>query len=276
MQMPGTMSEEGIAKPWPELSSLDRPEVLQFVFYPRRDFLPALPAANVMSGSVPVADGISVSFSFYFASKNCPNILFFHGNGELASDYADIGAIFNGIGLNLFVADYRGYGRSDGSPTLSNMIADAHHIFAGFKKVLKDNGFSGKLFIMGRSLGSVSAIELAYHYQSELNGVIIESGFVNIFNLLSYLGFPLKSLGIALPEEPSGVRIARDIRLPALVIHGEYDSIVPLEEGKSLYRNIGAKDKHMVVIPGVDHNTIFAGGMERYLRALKDFVTAHI
>ncbi len=263
-------------KPWPELPSLDRPEILQFVFYPRRDRLPDLPASNVMSGRIPVAGGVAVSFAFYFGSRKYPNILFFHGNGELASDYIDIGAVFNSIGINLFVADYRGYGRSDGKPTLSDMITDAHRIFAGFKKVLKDNNFSGKLFVMGRSLGSASAIELGYHYQAELSGLIIESGFINIFNLLSYLGFPLGSLGIALPEEPSGVRLARQLRVPSLVIHGEHDRIVPLEEGRSLYANIGAEDKQMVVIPGVDHNTIFSGGMGRYLGALKGFVDAHI
>lgn len=263
-------------KPWPELPSLDRPEILQFVFYPRRDYLPDLPAPNVMSDTIPVGGGVAVSFSFYFGDRKYPNILFFHGNGELASDYIDIGAVFNSIGINLFAADYRGYGRSDGKPTLSDMITDAHHIFAGFKKVLKKNGFSGKLFVMGRSLGSASAIELGYHYQAELSGLIIESGFINIFNLLSYLGFPLRSLGITLPEEPSGVRIAGGIHLPSLVIHGEHDSIVPLEEGRLLYASIGSEDKQMVVIPGVGHNSIFSGGMGRYLGALKGFIAAHL
>jgi|YelNatPaOPRAMG01_1025707.scaffolds.fasta_scaffold09137_4 alpha-beta hydrolase superfamily lysophospholipase len=269
------MPREQTPKTWSELAFLDKPEILQFVFYPRRDFLPTLPLANVMSSLLTMRDGASISFCFYFGSKKHPNILLFHGNGELASDYIDIGAIFNDLGLNLFVADYRGYGRSDGSPTLTNMIADAHDVFSGFKKVLQSNGFVGKLFIMGRSLGSASAIELAYHYQNEFSGMIIESGFVNIFNLLAYLGFPLKPMGITVPREPSGVQMVRQVRLPALVIHGEHDRIVPLEEGKSLYRNIGTDDKQMVVIPGVDHNTIFSGGMEQYLGALKTFVSAH-
>lgn len=270
------MRGEETLKPWPELSSLDRPEILQFVFYPRRDYLPDLPVPNVISGMLPVGGGVAISFNFYFSGKKHPNILLFHGNGELASDYVEVGAVFNSVGINLFVADYRGYGRSDGKPTLSNMIIDAHHVFTGFKKVLREKGFSGKLFVMGRSLGSASAIELGYHYQSELSGLIIESGFGNVFSLLSYLGFPLKSLGIVPPEEPSGVRLARHIHLPSLVIHGEHDSIVPLEEGRSLYANIGAEDKQIVVIPGVDHNTIFSGGMGRYLRALKDFVAVHV
>jgi len=264
-----------MAKPWHELEALDRPEILQFIFYPRRDFFEKSSAGNVIAGSIPVDEAVSISYCFYFSDKKHPNILFFHGNGEIASDYESIGSAYNQIGVNLFVADYRGYGRSGGRPTLTTMIEDAHPIFEGFKRVLKERGFSGNLFIMGRSLGSASAVELAHHYQSQLSGLIIESGFANIFDLFTYLGFPLEALGIAVPETPSSLDLIRKICLPTLVMHGEYDQIVPVEEGKALYDGIGAKDKRLLIIPGVDHNTIFLGGTEQYLQALKDFVSAH-
>ena len=264
-----------MAEPWPELEALDRQEILQFIFYPRRDFLEKSAADNVSAGSIPVDEAVSISYGFYFDDKKHPNVLFFHGNGEIASDYMSIGSIYNQIGLNLFVADYRGYGSSGGKPTLSNMIKDAHPIFEGFKRVLKEGGFSGSLFIMGRSLGSASAVELASNYQSQLNGLIIESGFANVFNLFKYLGFPLESLGVVVPGTPYGVELLRKISLPALIIHGEYDQIVPVEEGKALYETIAAKDKRLIIIPGVDHNTIMSGGMQRYLQALHDFVSAN-
>ncbi len=264
-----------MVKPWPELEVLDRPEILQFIFYPRRDFLEKSAADNVMGGLIPVDKAVSISYGFYFYDKKHPNVLFFHGNGEVASDYLPIGSIYNQIGLNLFVADYRGYGSSGGKPTLSSMIKDAHPIFEGFKRVLKDGGFSGNLFIMGRSLGSASAIELASYYQSQLNGLIIESGFANLFNLFKYLGFPLESLGVVVPRTPYSVKLIQKISLPTLIIHGEYDRIVPVEEGKVLYETIAAKDKHLVMIRGVDHNTVMSGGMQQYLKALHDFISAH-
>jgi len=265
-----------MAKPWHELEALDKPEILQFIFYPRKDFFEMSASANTIAGAIPVDEAVSVSYCFYFSgNKKHPNILFFHGNGETASDYESIGSVYNQIGVNLFVADYRGYGRSGGKPTLTNMVKDAHPIFEGFKQVLKERGFSGNLFIMGRSLGSASVVELANHYQSQLSGLIIESGFANVFNLFDYLGFPLEALGIAVPETPSSLDLIRKISLPTLVMHGEYDQIVPVEEGKALYDGIGAKDKRLLIIPGVDHNTIFMGGMEQYLQALKDFVSAH-
>jgi alpha-beta hydrolase superfamily lysophospholipase len=264
-----------MAKPWPELEALDRPEIIQFIFYPRQDFLEKSAAGNIDAGLIPVDAAVSISYGFYVGRKNNPNIFFFHGNGEVASDYVPIGSIYNQIGINLFVADYRGYGSSGGKPTLSNMIKDAHYIFEGFKRILKDGGFSGNLFIMGRSLGSASAIELASHYQSQLKGLIIESGFANVFNLLKYLGFPLKSLGITIPDVPYSLELLRKISLPTLVMHGEYDQIVPVEEGKALYETIAAKDKRLIIIPGVDHNTIMSGGMQQYLKALQDFISNH-
>jgi alpha-beta hydrolase superfamily lysophospholipase len=262
-------------RPWPELEVLDKPEILQFIFYPRRDFIEKSAAGNVIAGLIPVDEAVSISYSFYVGGKNNPNILFFHGNGEVASDYEPIGSIYNQIGLNLFVADYRGYGSSGGKPTLSNMIKDTHPIFEGFKRILKEGGFSGNLFIMGRSLGSASAIELASHYQSQLKGLIIESGFANVFNLLKYLGFPLESLEVVVPETPYSHKLIQKICLPTLVMHGEYDQIVPVQEGKALYETIAAKEKRLIIIPGVDHNTIMSGGMQQYLKALQDFISVH-
>ncbi|MCJ7514628.1 MAG: alpha/beta hydrolase [Dehalococcoidia bacterium] len=264
-----------MVEPWPELAALDKPEILQFVFYPRRDFFERSAAGNISAGLIPVDEAVSISYGFYFQEKKHPNILFFHGNGEIASDYELIGSIYNQIGLNLFVADYRGYGKSGGKPTLSNMIRDAHPIFEGFKRVLKEGGFSGNLFIMGRSLGSASAIELASHYQGQLRGLIIESGFANVFNLLKYLGFPLESLEVIVPETPYSLELLREISLPTLVLHGEYDQIVPVEEGKALYETIAASDKRLIILPGVDHNTIMSGGVQKYLKALQDFISVH-
>jgi alpha-beta hydrolase superfamily lysophospholipase len=259
---------------WPELEALDRPEILQFIFYPRREY-DGFQSDNTNAGLIPVDDGVSISYSFFAGAKKYPNVLFFHGNGEIASDYDAIGPIYNEIGLNLFVVDYRGYGRSGGKPTLINMIKDSHAVFEGFKKALQVSGFSGSLFIMGRSLGSASAIEIASHSQDQLRGLIIESGFANIYNLLKYLGFPIKSLGIDMLPKPHSLELIRKIFTPTLVLHGEYDRIVPLEEGKALFESIGAKEKRLIIVPGVDHNTIMSGGMQLYLKSLTEFVTAY-
>jgi hypothetical protein len=183
----------------------------------------------------------------------------------------EVGAAFNHVGINLFVADYRGYGRSGGNPSVSSMIKDAQGVFGGFKKTLKDRGFTGSHFIMGRSLGSASAIELAAGCQDQFKGLIIESGFCDVTDLLARMGLKMQPPGQSDSISP-GLESLAKISLPILVIHGQYDSIVLLTEGEKIYSNVGSRDKKMVVIPGADHNTIFAEGMDLYLKELSSFV----
>jgi hypothetical protein len=178
------------------------------------------------------------------------------------------------MGINFFVADYRGYGSSGGRPTISGIIKDAHPIFKGFKEFLRDKGFLGNIFIMGRSLGSASAIELAYHYQDEFKGLIIESGFADILRLFSHLG--LKPGQVKVKEGPlDHVQRIKAITIPSLFIVAQYDFLVPPDEGKELYNNSAAKDKRIVIIPNADHNTIFFFGMHQYMQAIKEFIFSH-
>jgi len=82
------------------------------------------------------------------------------------------------------VADYRGYGRSGGQPTFSNTAADARVILRYFLDTLELNGYTGPIFVMGRSLGSLSAVELASNYPEEMKGLILESGFADLGRLM--------------------------------------------------------------------------------------------
>jgi surfactin synthase thioesterase subunit len=59
------------------------------------------------------------------------------------------------------------------------MLTDAHAIFKGFAQIMKKEGFVKSMFVMGRSLGSMPAIEVAFNYQDQLKGLIIESGTAN-------------------------------------------------------------------------------------------------
>ena len=104
-----------------EYSLLDRPDILQFTFYPRKEARRGPP--NSTDYFIPVGDEVSICCRFYVHSHSSPSILFFHGNGEIASDYDDVAPIYNQRSINLFVTDYRGYGLSGGTPTFTNMVA---------------------------------------------------------------------------------------------------------------------------------------------------------
>jgi len=252
-----------------EYSILDRPEILRFVFYPRRDNRRG--PSNSADYSVPVGDEISIGCRFYVHSLSSPSILFFHGNGEVVSDYDDIAAIYNEQGINLFVADYRGYGASGGTPTFAGMVGDAHTVFKAFLSILRSNGHSGGVVVMGRSLGSMSAIELAHSCQEQMEGLIIESGFASMLRLLTHLGFPGELPDISEVAFPNMAGM-RSVTLPTLILHGEHDNLIPVSEAIDLYESSAAQSKELVVISGAGHNDIMMVGMEKYFKAIREFV----
>ena len=61
---------------------------------------------------------------------------------------------------------------------------------------------------------------------------------------------------------------------PTLIIHGEYDRIISVEEGKELYRNSGADDKSLLIIPGAGHNDIMLVESDLYFRTIAEFIKA--
>ena len=254
-----------------DYSALDRPEIVQFVFYPREDHTSPPPGAR--DHLIPVGDGVSISCRFYVHGFRSPTVLFFHGNGEVVSDYDFIAPMYHGRGINLFVADYRGYGASGGTPNFSSMVSDSHRIFDGFLRILEEDGHDGGAFLMGRSLGSVSAVELASSYQDRVTGLIIESGFASTPRLMARLGFPQDALGIKDFGFPNLTRI-RTVSLPTLILHGEHDNMIPLEEARDLFENVATEKKRLVIIPEADHNDIMIRDMDLYFGAIEEFVLA--
>ena len=257
-----------------DLSFLDQPEILKIVFYPRKSHVKPL-ARNAKDVLIEVEKGIKVGCRYYTVGKDYSSLLYFHGNATIVDDLDAFAPLFNKVGVNLFVAGYRGYGLSNGTPTVTNMFKDSHRILAGFKKTVEDYGFAKSFFVMGRSLGSFSAIELAYNYQDEFQGLIVESGPSN--NLKQYVSsmFPLnhplwRDDSIFLNK----VKL-RYILKPTLIIHGEHDSLIPVAEGKELYENSAAKDKRIVIIPNADHGDLFTVEKEQYYKAIGDFVKDH-
>ena len=248
---------------------LDRPEILQFAFYPRKDTSRG-PSSSV-DYSIPVEDGVSICCRFYVHSHSSPSILLFHGNGEVISDYDGIAPIYNQQGINLFVADYRGYGSSGGIPTFTNMVSDSHIVFEAFLGILRNKHHTSDVFMMGRSLGSISAIELAYSYQEQVKALIIESGFSSILRLLRYLGFPIELLDINDMSFPNGAKI-RSVTMPTLILHGENDSLIPITEARDLFESAASKSKHLLIIPRANHSDIMLVGMEKYLKAIRQLV----
>lgn len=253
-----------------DYSHLDRPEILRVLFHPRIEYGADAKPPGATDVLIPVDEAVVVGARFHMAHPSAPNILFFHGNGEIAADYDDIGPLYNRLRLNFLAADYRGYGQSTGKPTVTAMIRDCHIILEYSAKWLEANGYSGPLLVMGRSLGSASALELASRYKDRLSGLVIESGFAYTGPLLKLLGINLEAVDFNEEKGPGNLEKIKTWDKPALIIHAEFDHIIGFSEGKALYHACPSADKTLLKIPGATHNDIFVRGLSDYMNAVRD------
>ena len=250
-----------------DYSLLDNPTVSQMSFYPRGDV--TAPPQGARDLLVSVDEGHAVSCRFYPSGAEAPTILFFYGNGEVGADYDGLAPLYNQREINLFVADYRGYGRSGGSPSFCSMLSDSHKVLSAVRETLAQGHYGGRLYVMGRSMGRHSAFELAAGSSEGLSGVIIESGRATLGQFVQAL-----EPAAASALEADYVNKIRSISCPVLVIHGERDTLAPLEEAVAMFQGFSSEEKRMVTIPGAGHNDLLYLGIDEYFSAIREFVAA--
>lgn len=257
-------------EPAPDYALLDREGAAATMFYPRPDRVPPPPGAT--DHAIEVEPGVTVGARFYITDPSRPSVLYFHGNGEIASDHDGIAPLYAAIGLNLFVAEFRGYGRSTGQPSAAALVADAHPVATYFHHALDEQRFAEPRFIMGRSLGAHPALELAATASMRFRGLIIESGAGDLRRMLDRLGLLDTELGIQLAVAHEAK--VRSIRLPTLLIHGEWDELVPLAAAEALSGLLSAAPHNLTLIPGAGHNDLLWAGREQYFEAIAELVAA--
>ena len=169
-----------------DYSVLDNPDTSARSFHPLRGWTDTPPGA--VDYGVSLSDGTTLSCRFFAVGRENPTVLFFYGGGENVARYDEIAPHYNGIGANFFVADYRGFGASSGSPSFNAILSDAHEVLDWLQDTMRALRFTGPLYVMGRSMGRHSAGELAITAGDRINGVIIESGRPNLGRIAQGLG----------------------------------------------------------------------------------------
>lgn len=246
---------------------MNKKDIINNIFYPRKSHY----RGNEIYNYVNVEDAVKIGLCFYLKDSSYDNIIFFHGNAELAEEYKDISNIYENFRINLIVADFRGYGMSDGVPTKENLLSDAPKIFDYISKSLNSKNYNGKKVVMGRSLGSASALEIVTQ-DDTIDGCIIESGFATEIPLFKLFGLNPDDLNFKLSDGFNNLSKAKNFEKPLFIIHAKNDHIVPFSEGQLIYSSSVSKNKNILVVEEANHNNIInCIGLE-YFKAIRSFI----
>jgi fermentation-respiration switch protein FrsA (DUF1100 family) len=194
-------------------------------------------------------------------------LVWFHGNaGNVSDRLLNIRLLHDHIRTDIFIFDYRGYGRSEGSISEQGTYLDGE---AAIEYLLRTrNAGARQLVLFGRSLGAAIAAEMAIRFGS--SGLILESPFVSIREMARVI-FPSLPIGSLLRTRYDTIEKVRKVKVPVLVLHGDRDEVVPFAQGKKVYDAApGPKTFHRIV--GASHNDTFIVGGENYYRSLRDFI----
>lgn len=255
-----------------EYYPLDQPAVLDRLFYPRREERGVTPEGCV-DLELEVEGSLCVGARLHLAEElTGPNLLLFHGNGETVRDYDQVGESFRQLGISFLVVDYRGYGWSGGTPTATNLVRDCYPVFDRLREFLAAAGRTGHLAVMGRSLGSVCALELAAFRSADFAGLIIESGFARTMPVLECLGVDTASLGLTEEDGFGNLLKIKTYQKPVLIIHAMNDELIEVSQAADLQAECPAQARELQMVPGAGHNDIMARTGRMYYEVIKKFV----
>jgi len=217
---------------------------------------------ELRSEAVPLFQGSNVP-----AALGGATWLWFHGNaGNISDRLENLRLLHDELGVNVFIFDYRGYGRSEGSPSEQGTYRDAEAALA--YALSRPDVDAERIVYFGRSLGSAVAVELATRRPPF--ALILESPFTSMADLARQHYRFLPATGLIRTKYDSLSKIG-SVRAPLLVLHGDQDDIVPFEAGKRLFE-AASEPKRFYTIRGAGHNDTYVAGGREYFRALREFV----
>ena len=211
-------------------------------------------------------DGVRLHGWFLPALDSRFTFLVCHGNAGNVSHRLDRALLLKSrLGGDVLLFDYRGYGRSEGSPDEEGTYRDAR----AAHRWLRERGTpAGRIVLFGESLGSAVALQLAL--EVDARALVMESPFTSVPEMArAVLPFlPIWPLVRTRYENLS--KIPR-LRRPLLVMHGDRDEVVPFDQGRRVFA-AAPEPKRFFPIPGAGHNDTYLVGGEAYWTALGSFL----
>jgi len=192
-------------------------------------------------------------------------VLFFHGNAGNISHRLDSIGIFNQLGLDTLIIDYRGYGKSTGNPSEKGTYLDAQ---SAWGYLVGDRGVpADRIIVFGRSLGGAVGAWLGTQHTPA--ALIIESSFSSGVDMARRL-YPFLPVRLITRLRYPVAEYASRLECPVLVVHSRDDEIIPFAMGRSVYAAV-RQHKSFLELRG-DHNNGFFISRKEYVAGLDGFV----
>ncbi len=197
-------------------------------------------------------------------------VIFCHGNGGnigIRLSYIEYLLTNLSIPISMAIFDYRGYGKSTGTPFEKNLYSDANlftrHICHAF------NVERSELIVLGRSLGSAVATHLTMEIHPA--GLILECPISSAYEMTREIFhlFPVPAAFIS--QKFDNLARISQIHCPKLIIHGTRDRTVPFHHGEKLYQLAG-EPRNFISVPGGDHGNLHMVGGADYINAWDTFI----
>jgi fermentation-respiration switch protein FrsA (DUF1100 family) len=192
-------------------------------------------------------------------------LLYSHGNaGNIAGRVPIARLLVDQLGVGVFLYDYRGFGRSEGTPSEAGLVADA---FGARAALLREGVAPERVIYFGRSLGAAVTLDLALAHPPR--AVVLESPFASVpvmaNSVVPGVGSLMRTRWDSLSKIPR-------LRAPLLVLHGDADETIPYAQGRALFA-AAPEPKTFFTIRGGRHYDMQAAWSE-YWTAWRAFLAA--
>lgn len=194
------------------------------------------------------ADGTRLHGWYCPADEARAVVLFAHGNAGNVSHRASLlRTLQNDLRLTVLIFDYRGYGRSEGAPSVEGVLQDGRAARAVLAR--RADVPEAQVVLMGRSLGGAVVVQLAAEMAPR--GLILQSTFSSLKDVAAH-HYPALAWLVSADKLNSTAKIVR-YKGPLLQSHGDADRTIPHALGRKLFE-AAREPKRFVTIPGGDHN----------------------
>lgn len=206
-----------------------------------------------------------------------------HGFGATMHSVQPQAKLFYELGFDVLIPSMRGHEISGGKVGMAWL--DRFDVARWVDKVIAEYGGDVNIALFGTSMGGSTAIAVAgMNPPSQVKCVIDDCGFSSqAEQYKAYFRAPTVlfiKMGVRLVHGYSVADadikpLAKNVRVPALFIHGEKDDFVPFELGKRLYDACGSAEKSMLAVENAEHARAFAVDRERYISTFTEFLSKH-